>query len=198
MLRDDKTVKTTQISDKIWQFTGNDAVNVYFLDFERKIVIDCGNRSDKKELLVEINKIISPSEIEVVILTHFHYDHIGNFDIFENAKFYASKEEIDDLRVKGVGVVFSQEIFDIFKVSLNELPVEFCELKIIKTPGHTRGSICLYWPEEKIMFTGDTMFGSGRYGRVDLPTSVPRELGESVNRINSYNVNIFCPGHDYC
>ena len=42
------------------------------------------------------------------------------------------------------------------------------ELEILHTPGHTPGSICLYWPEEKTLLSGDTLFYMG-YGRTDLP-----------------------------
>ena len=71
------------------------------------------------------------------------------------------------------------------------------KLTIISTPGHTRGSISIWYEEEKILFSGDTIFANGSYGRTDLPTSVPEELEKSISKLKEYKYEILCPGHDY-
>ena len=53
------------------------------------------------------------------------------------------------------------------------------EFKVIATPGHTKGGLCLYAEKEGLVFTGDTMF-SGTWGRTDLPTGSFVELITSI------------------
>ena len=66
--------------------------------------------------------------------------------------------------------------------------------KIIETPGHTGGSICLLYKD--VLFTGDTLFDCG-CGRVDLPSSEPSLMKESLEKLEKIKYKFFCPGHDY-
>jgi len=70
------------------------------------------------------------------------------------------------------------------------------EFKVIHTPGHTKGGICLYCEEEKMLFSGDTMF-RGSWGRIDLPTG---SLEDIINSITNKLIilpedTIVYPGH---
>ena len=70
------------------------------------------------------------------------------------------------------------------------------QFKVIHTPGHTTGSISLYCEEEKMVFSGDTLF-RGSWGRTDLPTSNIEQIMDSI--INRLMVlpedTIVYPGH---
>lgn len=55
-------------------------------------------------------------------------------------------------------------------------------LQILHTPGHTPGSVCIYCPEERSLFTGDTLF-AGSVGRTDLPGGSARQLTASLLRL---------------
>ena len=68
-------------------------------------------------------------------------------------------------------------------------------LQLIPTPGHTPGSICLYFPEDKVLFSGDTLFQMG-YGRTDLPGGNFSQLIDSLDRLFALpsDVQVF-PGH---
>ena len=68
-------------------------------------------------------------------------------------------------------------------------------IQIIETPGHTPGSVCLYFPEEKILFSGDTLFQMG-YGRTDLPGGNYGRLLDSLEHLFSLppDVRVY-PGH---
>jgi len=66
--------------------------------------------------------------------------------------------------------------------------------QVILTPGHSPGSVCLYWPEKKALFTGDVVF-SQSIGRTDLPGGSGRQLKESIMRLAELDVDILCPGH---
>ncbi len=183
-----------KISENIWKINADS--NIYFLDFEKKIIIDVGPRSYRDQIKKELMELVDLDDVEIVILTHFHYDHIGNFDLFKNAKFYASREEIEDLKNNGEGSVLDKEVFEEFTIELNELK-DMCGLKVIKTPGHTRGSVCLFYEKEGVLFTGDTVFHRGGFGRVDLPTSIPDLMRDSVAKIGKIKYKKLCPGHDY-
>ena len=66
-------------------------------------------------------------------------------------------------------------------------PEESCELaglkfKVLHTPGHTAGSCCYYFPEQKLLLSGDTLF-HGSYGRTDLETGSDRDIVRSVRRL---------------
>ncbi len=138
----------------------------------------------------------------MVIFTHFHYDHIGNFALFPNAKYYASQAEIDVCRKDPFGAILNEEVVEKFTakvLSIKEIEssvLASLALEIIATPGHTIGSICLYCPAKKILFSGDTLFAH-TYGRVDLPTSVPKEIMRSLLKLKKVDYRILCSGHDY-
>ncbi|MFV0519502.1 MAG: MBL fold metallo-hydrolase [Lachnospirales bacterium] len=141
----------------------------------KAVLIDIGRDTD------ELQEIIKNKELEVVgiLLTHGHYDHIGGVLTCKeryDAKIYAHEEEVQvtsdplvnlsSMRMR-VPIAFEPDVilkdgevidFDTFK------------LKCIHTKGHTAGSSCFYDEENKVVFTGDTLFYNV-YGRVDLPTS---------------------------
>ena len=68
-------------------------------------------------------------------------------------------------------------------------------IKVIKTPGHTPGSVCFYIEKEKLLFTGDTLFKSG-IGRYDFSYSSKKNIVQSIIRLYSLpdDVIVF-PGH---
>ncbi len=190
-----------KLAEGVWKlklsslWRGAISSNVYYVDLGKKILIDTGSRSERKKLLKDLKDIVEPEQVEALVFTHLHFDHTGNYDLFPNAKLYASKEEIEDFNQDPDGAVLEYEIAEGLKGKLN--PVENLELngiEIIKTPGHTRGSISLWYLKEGILFTGDTLFQRG-YGRVDLPTSVPSMLKRSLEKLGGYKRTILAPGH---
>jgi hydroxyacylglutathione hydrolase len=65
---------------------------------------------------------------------------------------------------------------------------------VLAAPGHSPGSICLYWPEHRVLFTGDLIFSQG-IGRTDLPGGDGGLLKESINRLAGLNVEYILSGH---
>ncbi|MBU1946944.1 MAG: MBL fold metallo-hydrolase, partial [Nanoarchaeota archaeon] len=182
-----------QIAPKVWKL--NVDSNIYFLDFKEKTIIDAGPKQYRQIVEQELSKIINPDKITKVIFTHLHYDHIGNFDLFKNAKFYTSEEEITILKKNKLYTIGDPLLAAHFKVTLNPLK-DTKELKIIKTPGHTKGSICIYYEKEKVLFSGDTLFQNG-FGRTDFPFSDPGKMEESLESLQKIGYKTLAPGHDY-
>lgn len=183
-----------KVCSGIWKLEADS--NVYFLDFEEKIVIDTGRRANRRILEQFLSKVVDFSKVQKVIFTHLHFDHTGNFDLFPNAEFFASKEEIESFRKDAASTTLDKEISEkLKKIELKELAgAEINGLEIIHTPGHTAGSICLWYPKEKVLFSGDTLFKDCP-GRTDFPTSAPDKMRASLNKLISYNFKILCPGH---
>jgi len=181
----------TKVAPNVWKISADG--NVYLLEKE-KTLIDTGSRENRILLEQFLSKVIPLDQIENVIFTHLHYDHIGNFDLFKNAKFFASPDEIRDFHKDPMGTVLHQEILDMFKVELHPITELDLDMKVISSPGHTRGSICILYGD--IMFTGDVVFQTC-VGRTDLPTSDPKRAQQSINNLLNYSYKIMCPGHDY-
>ncbi|HEY5584871.1 MAG TPA: MBL fold metallo-hydrolase [Ruminiclostridium sp.] len=151
-------------------------------DKGKAILIDAGVKCDK---VLSIAKELNLT-IEKIILTHGHIDHVAELDnIVEhtNAKVYIHIDDemaLTDARFNvsaytGTAMTFkckSEALRDGSVVHLGDL-----ELKIIHTPGHTPGSICV--EVENNLFSGDTLFNSG-YGRVDLPNGSFEDIYNSI------------------
>jgi hydroxyacylglutathione hydrolase len=68
------------------------------------------------------------------------------------------------------------------------------QFRIICTPGHSPGAICIYWPEHKVLITGDVVFKEG-VGRTDFPGCSGAALKESILRLAELDVEYLLPGH---
>lgn len=132
-------------------------------------------------------------EIKYLFTTHTHGDHInGHQEVVEKtgAKVVVHKDEAR--RLKGAGIPVDIEVQD-----GDEMKVGDVSVKIIHTPGHSPGGICLLLDDEKVI-TGDTLFVDS-CGRDDFAESSPEALYNSLNvtlRGLPDTVEVY-PGHDY-
>ena len=192
-----KSYIVQNIDKGIWKIPAGG--NIYLLRLDIPIVIDAGDRKFRKEAGF-IEHIIDPRDVKKVIFTHLHYDHIGNFDIFPNAEFYASQEEISAFKNNPEAAVQDKEIAEKFKAVIDKVkPIrEFShkDIEIVETPGHTKGSICIYLKKKQVLFSGDTIFPNKQIGRTDFPTSAPEEMPKTMMKLINYPFKILCPGHD--
>ena len=137
------------------------------------IVVDCGNDPSEVNLFCMQKGI----NVKYVVLTHGHYDHAHFFreykNTFKSAKTVCHRDEIPVLTnaMANVSILFGDSetypLPDETVTDGDELTVGRYTFRVIHTPGHTPGGICLYCEEEKLMFTGDTLFCGG-IGRTDF------------------------------
>jgi hydroxyacylglutathione hydrolase len=193
-------MRVTRIREDVWKFKG--VGSVYLIRNDKWILVDAGDNEDRKFLKREISKVVSLDKIDVVLLTHLHLDHLGAIDLFSNAEIYASGDEIADY-MKGAEefhFYVSEEVDNILKEKMKPLPKSILGLETLRVPGHTRGSVAFLDRKRKLLFSGDTIFGGGISGRIDLPNSLPGKMEESVRRLRKLVVDEglgLCPGHGY-
>jgi len=169
-----------QIKDNIWKLSFKSyGSHVYLIYLDgKKIVIDTASDLDKKELISNLKELnLTPKQIDIILLTHNHPDHVGNINLFENAVIYGNKADFS-----------SKKVYDINKLKIKGL-------KIMHTPGHTKGGICIYLAKQKILFSGDTLFGRGIVGRTDLEGGSSSKLAGSLKKLKKVDYRILCPGH---
>ncbi len=176
------------------------AANCYLLLDEKKAIIDVGG--DVQFILNAIRRHIDPRELDYVILTHSHYDHAAAAGYLkEIAKIAIHRDEYALLKAQNFtsylfGVSFKPFEPDIVLKGGEVFELGELSLEVIHTPGHSPGSICLYEPEKKWLFSGDTVFAYGSFGRVDLPGGSARQLIESLEKLSKLDVENLYPGHE--
>lgn len=138
--------------------------------------------------------------IRTIVLTHCHFDHTAR--VTEIAHMCRAKVAIhrndarglaDDLQ--SLSLHFGARSPGIVPdIVLNEGDI-VGDLKVLHTPGHTQGSICLFSEADQILISGDTVFTDGAFGRYDFPGSSKEQLAKSLDRISLLDVDGLYPGH---
>ena len=179
-------------------------VNCYIVqDEETKetMVIDPGGSVNKITDMLDALQ----AKVKYILLTHCHGDHIGGVNELKSKTggtvviHRFDEKGLNDPEISLTSHIGIQRIDIEDKSRLNEgdlIHVGNLEFKIIHTPGHTVGSICIYCEEEKMLFSGDTMF-KGSWGRTDLPTSNFEDIINSITNklmILPEDVIVY-PGH---
>lgn len=164
---------------------GFNKTNCYLikLDDSDGLLIDPGGDGDK--IIEEINTM--GISIKKIILTHGHFDHIAALDYLRDslqAEVYI--HELDSEMLLDPSKNLSSLFVSKIKTKQADHLLNDADMingfKVIHTPGHTSGGICLYHKEEGILFSGDTIFAMG-VGRTDFPGSSTKDLKNSIERI---------------
>ena len=179
--------------------------NIYLIDEDILIDAGCGFKNQKYLFLDKLKKANTNfDKIKIIILTHCHFDHSNGTRFFKNAKIYISKKDARAIKEKNNNMIcsyfFGQEYTGrsdihlcIDSRSILPLKNDFT-LYVIETPGHTKGSICLYDKHRKSLFSGDTLF-ENTYGRYDLFGGNKKDLDNSIEKLNKLNIKTIYPGH---
>ncbi len=163
----------------------------------RTLLIDAG--MDGRSIISELEKNNIKS-LETVILTHCHYDHSGGAGkVAEATGAKIAIHEKDAILLHNahasVADLFGSKAPYFAPDILLKGGEVFGEFEVMHTPGHTPGSICLYSEKSKCLFSGDTVFGSGSFGRTDLFGGSEQQLVESIKKLTSLDVSVMYPGH---
>ncbi|MFP3908713.1 MAG: MBL fold metallo-hydrolase [Archaeoglobaceae archaeon] len=136
-------------------------------------------------------------EVDYLFLTHAHFDHAtAAADVQKIGCKVVMHQQEYELIKSNMSQFFARIEPDILVEGNEKFEVGEFTLKIIHTPGHSAGSICLYEPEQKWLFSGDTVFPHGSFGRVDLPGGNALQLVESLQKLSEMDVEMIYPGHD--
>ncbi|MBC7085063.1 MAG: MBL fold metallo-hydrolase [Methanomethylovorans sp.] len=181
--------------------TGYYDANSYLVN--GKVLIDTGINTNS--LISEIEKIIDIKNIELIILTHCHYDHTASAEIISKksgADIAIHKADIKLLHHDegSAAAAFGSKAPsfepDILLEGGENISISDEEhLEIIHTPGHTPGCICLYEPLSKSLFSGDTIFPQGSIGRTDFIGGSAAQISNSIKKITQLDIKIMYPGH---
>ena len=143
-------------------------------------------------------------ELEALFLTHGHFDHCmaaGEIQMSLDVPLYLHKKDqflIDRLDSTAEHFLGYKPIIippKNVKYISSKLKVKSLKLQILETPGHTPGGVCYYFPDGKIVFTGDTLF-AGAIGRTDLSYSNKKDLWSSLKTILALpEETTIYPGH---
>jgi glyoxylase-like metal-dependent hydrolase (beta-lactamase superfamily II) len=173
------------------------------------LIIDpaCSNPYEAQKLYPYVeslkSKILNPKLS--LIATHGHLDHLwgakalcekwGTPVLMHEADIPMAERMQEQYDLFGVYRVAEAFPVESLKSQISNLKSQMSNFELLETPGHTPGSVCLYFPEDKVLFSGDTLFRMG-YGRTDLPGGNWEQLCESLTRLFELpsDVRVY-PGH---
>lgn len=140
-------------------------------------------------------------KIKSILLTHGHLDHIGSVDKLVNdylCKVYLSDN--DKFYIDGSLTKYPNNLQE-FNIKINSSTIDAylindSNIIVYETPGHTPGSVCYLFKEEKVIFVGDTLF-KGSVGRTDLTGGSTKELLKSLKILKNLPDDLrVCCGHE--
>ena len=185
-----------------WTNMQENNCNSYLIGGDVPVLIDPGHQHLVKHLISQLEKDKNRFEdIRLIIATHVHPDHFEASQTFARAGVLMAMHPEEEKFMKEAGREFyraySMEMPDI-KVDLflkeGELKLASKTFQVLHTPGHSPGSISLYWPEKKALFTGDAVFSMG-VGRTDFPGGDGNLLRESIEKLALLDAEWLLSGH---
>jgi len=192
------------IKPNIYQFSVlGSGCHVYLIIGESlNVLIDSGiiTKFNSLNYLLTTEVGLKVEDINLVINTHEHFDHISSNPYFHCPiaahRWAATKiQNTDELITKGKkwGCDLTDLKVNIWLEDRNVIDLGNVLLKVVETPGHTSGSICLYEPSKKYMFTGDTLF-KGATTNIYESGSISEYIN-SLQILSTLKINSFYPGH---
>lgn len=184
----------------LWLNPTTNNCNSYFIGGKKKILVDPGHYALFEHVKDDLSRLsLSPVDIDVVILTHCHPDHMEGVKMFVGTSTLVAIHRIEMDFIKEVAPHYG-EVLGVPKfepdILLKEGDMKIGDLtfQVIHTPGHSPGSVSLYWTDKRVLFTGDVVFHQG-VGRTDLPGGSGEDMKGSIKKISQLEVDHLLPGH---
>jgi len=194
---------TEEIYAYEWTNPFENNCNSYYLGGAVQALVDPGLTAHLPDLLKRMEKDgIDRKDIRYIINTHCHPDH------FQGSEYFSGNPDVS-IGLNGKEEEFfndvGKEMFRLFGMKspdiavdlpLDEGPLELGgeSFQILLVPGHSPGSIALYWPARKALLPGDVIFDQN-VGRTDFPGGSGALLKESIRRLSELEVEYLLPGH---
>jgi glyoxylase-like metal-dependent hydrolase (beta-lactamase superfamily II) len=186
----------------IWESMTANNCNSYLIDGPTRVLIDPGHKAMFDHVQQGLGELsLGIDDIDVIICTHGHPDHLEAVQLFKGEKALFALHETEWQWIDTVGRQMSaafgidmDAIRPDFFLREGDLSLHDLEFKVYHTPGHSPGSVCLYLTDPKVLFTGDLVFKEG-LGRTDLPGGDGPTLKASIKRLTELDVEWLLSGH---
>jgi glyoxylase-like metal-dependent hydrolase (beta-lactamase superfamily II) len=193
---------TSNLHAFLWNSTNVNNCNTYLIKTPQKnILIDPGLAPYFDHVSHGLSQLgLSIKDIDLVICTHAHPDHIDAVHLFDTTQTLFAIHEIEWRRFMEEASYLTAMNVDLtrfnpaFFLNEGELKVGEIVLDVFHTPGHTPGSVTLYWKDANALFTGDLIFKDG-LGRTDLSGGNGTQLKDSIRRMAALDTEWLLSGH---
>lgn len=152
-----------------------------------------------RKVAIDSPEGVSYPNTELIILTHEHCDHLAGLasnpfpaacspeaaKAIRSGRTFCPELGLPDPQIQGLRILQDNEA----------LRFPDFTLRILHTPGHCPGAICVYLEEKKYLFSGDTVFGGLMLPNLSLPGSEPHALLHSYERLSKLEIEKIFPGH---
>lgn len=193
---------TKRLHAFVWNSLTTNNCNTYFIDGPMRVLIDPGHSNLCGHVERGLDQLgLTMGDVDLVLCTHSHPDHVEAAQQFTDRRALFALHEASWQFLNGPGRSLCA-VYGFDPATLNPdfflkegtFSTDGLDLEILHTPGHSPGSICLYWPSEKALITGDLVFEES-FGRIDLPGGNADQLKESIRRVAGLDAEWLLPGH---
>lgn len=195
-----------ELEENVYIIYGNaPSSHVYLVKGALKnVLVDTGVKGNFPRLVEGLTKVgLKASDIDLVISTHEHFDHVGGNIFFNETaltaahRYAATKIELQDEYVVHSAIHGEEIIKAKFHIWLEDrtlIDIGNYKLKIFHTPGHTSGCICIMEPFKGFVFTGDTVFADGVISKISESGSYGDYIN-SLEVLTTMKIRRMFPGH---
>jgi len=208
-----------RLAGDLYRIRGSFGSNIYVIKTDGLALVDCGFPMDLPAVRLGLQALgAKPRDIDLVIATHYHGDHTGTASGLrrrhgvqvamhgDDAPYAAGDTPQETTEVAFLTLLFYTALWPLFRYR-HFRPDRYLEegevidllggLRVLHTPGHSRGSICLYGEERGILFSGDLVRNESGILEGPPPHYTPDQPAacRSLLRVSQLDFDVLLPGH---